>query len=113
MTVMVSSPRLRINRRCWSLDGTAYTGHLPTGIAGSVVLLEISIGTATPVDTEAKLARLLQVTASVWIALGKSGTFWLMTYSRWPESDGDPAIKTGMVEVTVDAGATGTATGIA
>ena len=101
ITVIVSSPRFSTNSRCWS-GLTAYTGHLPAGIAGSVVLLEISIGVATPFGSRRpgrKVARHLRAV---------SATFWLMTYSRWPARVGDPAINTGMV-----AGLAAVATGIA
>src|SRR5579862_2844410 len=78
ITVSVSSPRFSTKRRCRSALSTAYTGHLPTGIDGSVVLLAISIGVATPSGDV--LGETLH-----WISpAGVSGTFWLRTYSRSP-----------------------------
>src|ERR1700691_637420 len=74
ITERVLSPRLRIYKRCRSGVCTPKTGHLPTGIAGSVVLLESSIGVATPVG--AVVGETLQVNGAL------SGTFWLTTYSR-------------------------------
>ena len=35
------APRFNTKKRCWSGLSMAYTGHLPTGMAGSAVLLKL------------------------------------------------------------------------
>src|SRR5579859_7655660 len=72
-----------------------YTGHLPSGIAGeSAVLVEISIGVATPAGCV--VGEILQATP-----VG-SLKFWLMTYSRWP-------CRVGLPTTAIGVGATGIA----
>src|SRR5579863_7212511 len=89
ITEIVSSPRFRTYMRCWSGVCTAYTGHLPTGMAGSVVTLESSIGVTTPVGAD--VGDRLQAIGAV------SGTSWLRTYSRSPLVVPTPATRIGIV----------------